>query len=625
MPMRPAPSRATLRHVPALDGLRGLALLGVLLFHANGALPGGYLGVDLFFVLSGFLITSLLLSEHARTGRVALAAFWARRARRLLPALVCLLPAIALYARVVAKPDELAGLRGDALATLGYVANWRAIFTHRSYWELFVAPSPLEHTWSLAIEEQFYVIWPLIVVLVLRRHTKRAVLLLSLGLAALSMALMVALFRAADTSRVYLGTDTRAVGLLVGVALATIFPLDATPPPRTGRLLDVLGLASAVGLGVAWCRLRGDSALLYHGGLWLTEVAALVLIVCAVRAPRSLVARALSIRPLTLLGSVSYGAYLWHWPANVVLTAERTHLRGLSLQGLHFAVTFAIAAFSYRFIERPILKHGLPFGRPVFVVPAALAGCVLLVVGATAARDATPLVAPPGGVATVAAQAVETPEVRVMMVGDSTANSLGWALRGLQRQGLAVELLGQDGCTLLADTCGGAEWAAKTEEVRPDATLVFVGGAFMHGIDFDGEWRKSCHPEWDRRFEATLARRLGDLRSARGQVWAVTVPYPLGPWDNGAIRTEVDCINASIRKVAAAAPGVGTLELADRLCPRGTCALESNGVTIRPDGAHYSIDGARDLAQWVLGQIEPPGGADGVATVGGWAQAVPLR
>ncbi|HEY1533463.1 MAG TPA: acyltransferase, partial [Polyangiaceae bacterium] len=135
-----------MRHVPALDGLRGIALLGVLLFHANGALPGGYLGVDLFFVLSGYLITSLLLAEHAQTGRIALSAFWVRRARRLFPALLSLMPAIAVYGRYFARPDELRSLRAQALATLGYVANWQTIFEHKSYWQLFSSPSPLEHT-----------------------------------------------------------------------------------------------------------------------------------------------------------------------------------------------------------------------------------------------------------------------------------------------------------------------------------------------------------------------------------------------------------------------------------------------------------------------------------------------
>jgi len=222
--------------VPAIDGLRGIALLGVLAFHANGALRGGYLGVDLFFVLSGFLITRILLAEQQATGRIDLRSFWVRRARRLFPALLALMPAIGLYAYFLTPPAGLAGIRADALSTLGYVANWSAIFSHRSYWELFRSPSPLEHTWSLAIEEQFYVVWPLVVFLVLRRFGARALFAVAAGLAALSMVAMVALFDPERTMRVYYGTDTRAATILAGAAFACVAPSS----PAVGRAAALL-------------------------------------------------------------------------------------------------------------------------------------------------------------------------------------------------------------------------------------------------------------------------------------------------------------------------------------------------------------------------------------------------
>ena len=198
----------SIAHVPALDGLRGAAVAGVLLFHAEGLLRGGFLGVDLFFVLSGYLITSILVAEHRRSGRIDLRAFWIRRARRLMPALLALVPAVGLYARSFAAPGELAQIRGDALATLAYVANWRAILVRRSYWEMFAAPSPLEHTWSLAIEEQFYVVWPLVALVVLRRGP-RALAIVSGVLALGSIVAMAVLGASATPNRVYLGTDTR--------------------------------------------------------------------------------------------------------------------------------------------------------------------------------------------------------------------------------------------------------------------------------------------------------------------------------------------------------------------------------------------------------------------------------
>lgn len=588
-------------HFSALDGLRGLALVGVLLFHAKGVLAGGYLGVDLFFVLSGFLITSLLLAERARTGRIGLAAFWVRRARRLFPALLSLMPAVAAYGWLLATPGELATVRGDALATLAYVANWRTILAHKSYWDLFAHPSPLEHTWSLSIEEQFYVVWPLVVALVLAKGTRRALLVLSGVLLALSITAMLLLFDPENVSRVYLGTDTRASGILAGAILACVLRPEASPSSSRARtrLVDGLGVGAVLLLGAAWCMLRGEDWILYHGGFWLTELACLALITCAIT-PGSLVARALSFRLLTWLGTVSYGAYLWHWPVDIVLTTERTRLHGVALVALQLAVTFTIAAVSYRFLEQPIRKHGLPFGRPLIVVPSAVAVAVLLVVRATFAR---PLPPPPPPSLVVPPPAART--FRIMMVGDSTANSLGWGLRGLQRPGVAIETMGRDGCTMLADGCFGEQWATNVATLHPDATIFYVGGAFLHGITVKGRFVKACNPTWDAKLEANIERRLGDLRSVPGDVYAATIPYPLGPYDNAQYRRETDCINVSIRRAAAANPGVKVLEVGEALCPKGECTLEAHGKTIRPDGVHYEIDGIRDVATFVLDQLEP--------------------
>lgn len=602
--------RADHRHIPALDGLRGLAVLAVLLYHANGTLTGGYLGVDLFFVLSGFLITSLLLEEHSRHGRIDLKAFWIRRARRLFPALLLLMMAIALYARFIAAPTELSAIRGDALATLAYVANWRTILAERSYWDLFVSPSPLEHTWSLAIEEQFYLAWPIAVALLLRRQTSRSVLGLALGLSILSMAAMVALADRAGGSRAYLGTDTRAAGILVGAALATVMPAGITQiPTRAVRTLDAFGAAGAALLGVAWLNLDGQDPWLYRGGFWATEAAALVLIVCGAVGQRSVVARMLSVRPLRLLGQLSYGVYLWHWPINLVLTSERIGVEGLWLHALRFAVTFAVAATSYRFFEQPIRKKGIPVGRPLVVVPAAVSFTVALVWGATAAR---PLPPPPARLLAILSRVRPTfdvPEFRVLLFGDSTANALGWALRGLHAPGLSVDNQGKDGGTMILDTCNGDTWLDQQQRSRPHATLVFLGGAFLYGVSLDGRWRRACYPKWHRLFEDTLRRRLEPVAKGEAPVWVVTVPYALGPYDNARYRREVDCINRSIRKVSSSVPSVRILDFAEMLCPDGKCEREHNGQVIRPDGVHYAIEASRALAQRVLERITelPPG------------------
>jgi peptidoglycan/LPS O-acetylase OafA/YrhL len=590
------------RHLPALDGLRGIALLGVLLFHANGALTGGYLGVDLFFVLSGYLITSLLLAEHAQTGHIALSAFWVRRARRLFPALLSLMPAIAIYGRYFARPDELQSLRAQALATLGYVANWQTIFEHKSYWQLFSSPSPLEHTWSLSIEEQFYVLWPLLVTFVLRRYTSRALLAVSLLLSALSMAAMLLFFDPDHTTRAYLGTDTRMAGILAGAALATLISPNQSFSARATRALDALGALSIVGLGVAWYELSGTSAFLYRGGFWLTELGALLLIACAVAGQQSLVARALSFRPLRLLGTISYGVYLWHWPVNVCLSPERVHMHGFALQALHFSLTFAIAIASYRFLEQPIRRHGVPFNRPLFIVPAALALSVFLVVRATYARPE------PSSLSVARAQIpLPPPEAvtfRVMVFGDSTANSLGWGLRSLREKGLDVQLMGKDGCTMLADLCEGPHWVEQVREYHPNISIVYLAGAFLHGFSVKGNWHTACRPDWDQKFERVLSLRLRELEAEAGLVFTSTIPYPVGRYDRQEFREEVDCINTSIRKTVAAVPGVQVIDIGARLCPAGVCEQDvGRGEPIRPDGVHFSIDSAQGLARWVYEEI----------------------
>ena len=592
-----------MRHVPALDGLRGLALLGVLLFHANGALPGGYLGVDLFFVLSGYLITSLLLAEQRATGRIRLSAFWVRRARRLFPALLSLMPAVALYGRYFARTDELQSLRAQALAALAYVANWQAIFEHKSYWQLFAAPSPLEHTWSLSIEEQFYVLWPLLVTLILRRYSSRALLLVSVVLSAVSMCAMLLLFKPENTTRAYLGTDTRMAGILAGAALATLVSPGRAFGRRATRYLDGLGACALLGLGVAWCKLSGENPFLYRGGFWLTELGALALIVCGVAGEPSLVARALAFRPFRWLGTISYGVYLWHWPVNVFLTPERAHLHGVLLQAARFTLTFAIAIASYHFLERPIRRHGLPFNRPLFIVPAAVALAVFMVVHATYAGERKD--PPRERMAQIPAPPPEMVRFRIAVFGDSTANSLGWGLRSLRAQGVAVELLGKDGCNMLNDLCEGPHWVDEVRELHPNVSVVYVAGAFLYGFNLKGEWHTACRADWDQKFEQVLALRLRDLQGEAGVVVAPTIPYPVGGhYDSPEIHEQVDCINATIRKVVRAVPGVRSIDVGAHLCPDGVCQQEVGEIEpIRPDGVHFSIDGAQGLSRWVFDEL----------------------
>lgn len=635
--------RVRIVHVPALDGLRGLAVLGVLFFHADGALPGGYLGVDLFFVLSGYLITTILLAEHGASGRIDLREFWIRRARRLFPALLSLMPAIALYARWLARPDELQALRGDGFATLAYVANWRSVFSNKSYWELFAAPSPLEHTWSLAIEEQFYVVWPLVVVvlLVVLRRSRRALLVVSAVLMVLSAVAMLLLFDADDTSRVYFGTDTRASAILAGAVLAAVLPPDTVVSPRAARMLDAFGAVSAVGLAFAWALLDGQSAFLYHGGFWLTEAAGLVLIGCAVAGPRSVVARALCLRPLTLAGTISYGLYLWHWPVNCVLTPERLHLGPLPVGVLRFIVAFAIAALSYRFYERPIRDRGVFFGRPVVVVPVTVLASVLLVLRGTAARPLPPPPPPPRIVASAPPSAprwkgifdvdsrtlppaseIAPGALRILTLGDSVASKLGVAMRYRQEEaGAFVAERGVGDCSILSgvattrlvhgrahegNSCS-AEWVADVTETRPDVTFIVLGGGYYSKVLTASGWQVPCQRGWADVYGARLESLLAAVQTSGGAVVLALVPYPVGRWRSRGLLERVDCFNAVLAGVAKAR-GLPTVDLMSHVCPTRDCILTSRDEPIRPDGLHFDGVGAEESSLWTLRELRRAAG-----------------
>ncbi|MFN2503074.1 MAG: acyltransferase family protein [Acidimicrobiales bacterium] len=351
-----------LTYRPALDGLRALAVIAVFAYHAG--LPwarAGFLGVDVFFVLSGFLITALLLVERHRTGGVDLLNFWRRRARRLLPALIVLLAAVAVAVPLLA-PEQAYRLRGDLLAALGYVSNWRLIFEDQSYFQAAGRPPVLQHLWSLAVEEQFYLLWPVVLVWALRGNREfrpqrlvRPLLLVS----AASAVLMALLFHPyEDPSRVYYGTDTRLAALLLGAALAcgTARWQQTDRLSRGARLgLETAGLFSLVGLAWAVSGVNEFEPRLYRGGfLAFAALAAAVVAAAARPGPRGPVTALLGIRPMVWLGRRSYAIYLWFWPVLMLTRPDRdVPVRGTANLALRISITLALAAASYRFVERP--------------------------------------------------------------------------------------------------------------------------------------------------------------------------------------------------------------------------------------------------------------------------------
>ncbi len=359
--------RPTLRlpYWPGLDGLRALAVIAVLLYHANPDwLPGGFLGVEIFFVISGYLITSLLIAEWREQGSIDLKAFWLRRARRLLPA-VCLMIALVLAWAVIFLPTEVAGLRSDALAAIGYVTNWYLIFSQKSYFESVGRPSLLRHLWSLAVEEQFYLLWPLLLISMLRvghaRSARRTLLVVLMGVVA-STTLMGMLYQPdMDPSRVYYGTDTRSAGLLLGAALAFVWaPRQQQVSRGHRRLLDAIGLSGLGVLGWFCIRLNEFEPFLYRGGFLSVALVTMVVIAVAVHPQARLGMGLLGRQPLRWIGLRSYGIYLWHWPVLMVTRPQLDVLfDGLPLFALRLVITALLVELSYRFVEMPVRTGAL--------------------------------------------------------------------------------------------------------------------------------------------------------------------------------------------------------------------------------------------------------------------------
>ena len=350
-----------------LDGLRALAVIGVVLYHADVAwLPAGFLGVDIFFVVSGYLITSLLVREFDARGSISLTRFWFRRAARLLPALFVLLAVVTGLALVLI-PSEADRLRGEVGAGLVYFTNWRLIFQDTSYFEAFGRPPLLRHLWSLAIEEQFYIVWPVLFGLGLRWLPRRLVLVLVLCGVAASTAWMWSLFDPfSDPSRLYFGTDTRAGTILVGAALALLWAPGqslpeawmALPKAWMARGVGVAGLGGLALLSLWMVRSSEFSAFLYQGGFLLVALATAAVIV-AVVLPGGWLGRVLGVGPLRWIGLRSYGIYPWHWPVFMLMRPQDVGLDGAELLGLRLVVALALAGVSYRVVERPIRRGAL--------------------------------------------------------------------------------------------------------------------------------------------------------------------------------------------------------------------------------------------------------------------------
>jgi peptidoglycan/LPS O-acetylase OafA/YrhL len=621
-------------HVHALDGMRAVAVILVLLFHLQ--VPGftaGFLGVDIFFVLSGFLITTLILTEIDRTGRISLPDFWARRARRLLPALAILLVTVAAVTWATATFTERTSVRGDLLATAGYVANWHLITTS-SYFADIGVDSPLEHTWSLAIEEQFYVLWPLVVfaVAAAAQRRRRPAVGMVAGIVAIGSAtLLWILWSPESVERAYMGTDARIFEPLVGAVGAV---LVATPwvrrrLDRWGALSLVLGVA-ALGLGLAMIAVRASSY--YFGGALFVSVATLLILGPLWIGRGGVLGKALAWTPVAWIGVVSYGAYLWHWPLIVWLGAREASGNDLFVRRVAAGVlTFVIAGVSFYLVERPIRRRATHPARTVRIrrrrwtlaaVPISLVAIAGISVAATRVPDLPPRVPV------------------MMLVGDSVPLHLSVAMeRELSDRDwrLVSSTFGscpvtgeapafQDGRPIRdAHRCSEEIVIAQDRLVDladPDV-IVWWDRWSLSGFLSGGGFVPSGTPRfWNLRRER-LQRAVNRLTS-RGARIVLVADEPPGrgiatrcterrchAWISFQIDHYDDITrrwNSIMRRFAQRHPDRATfISVTDAICAEDVAPCDDaiEGVPARPDGTHYEGEGERLVIRTLFRLLSP--------------------
>ncbi len=627
----------SLGYHPSLDGLRGLALVAIIVYHSGlDWAPGAFLSVSTFFTLSGFLITSLLLAEHARSDRVSLKSFWDRRLRRLMPAALVAILGIVGLSIVVADLTQMARLRGDAWASIAYVANWRFIAEGDAYGATFQSASPFTHFWSLAIEEQFYLVLPLLVVgaLSLGKGSRRVVATV-LGVAAASSVLWANILVAGDASinRLYFGTDVRAAEIIAGALLAVWWMRRPDPlSERTRRTLGVLGPAALVAMVLLWVPADLNDVAFYRGGLAAYSLLTLTVIAGALSG-RGPIPKVLATPALAWIGLVSYAAYLVHYP--ILLFLGQRGLEPIWRLAIAVPVTFGLAALSVRFLEGPIRK-GLPASPRTVVVAAVGAATVTAVLVWAATAWAGPVDQADLETAAVLQRFLEQTEAqnesdapRIAMYGDSTAVMTGRGLSELSRQRpedfVASAGWAELGCGLVdtgsrrvlgeelgvPDSCAGWEdaWRAAATESPADLAVVQLGPWDVVDTQLEPGGPVLTIGE-DPELDAELTERLRngvdillEQDSAvvllappdieMGRVGGKSPPTPSPASDPARMQR----FREILRTVADGNDRVRVVDL---------CAWvqdQPDDDELRPDGVHFTDESTGRAAQWLAPQL----------------------
>jgi len=647
-------------YLPGFDGIRGVGVVLMLLWHAEVSWIGdGTLFVlELFFVLSGFLITSLFIVEHHNTSRIDLKRFWNRRFRRLFPALIGIFPLIAVYAAWFASQVELGRIRGDGLSSITYWSNWYFIFSGTSYFEAFAAPSPFRHTWSLSIEEQFYLFVAIVVAFGFAKwgnHRKRwmyGALALSI-LSAIWMAVLTRIGQltaeglwpfgidpeslpswariffnfqgTGDPSRVYFGTDTRLQGSMMGVFMAFLLVrLDLSK--LKNWMVEAMSVVGIGGLMCMFLFIPKGASWIYYGGFFLADILTAMAIVSLMAPYKPAIVRGLGWKPFVFVGALSYSIYVWHWPIFVFLDESRIPIRGWQFDAVRIGASFIVGFISYKFYENPIRIRGLHDNRKR--LGAALAIVVILAGFLLATRTT----------GTTERNITRTASglAPVMFAGDSMAHTLALDvnLKQLDRSaGVQIELATVLGCGIGdADSIVGGQpvkrnpecktwetlWPQQIEKVNPPMSIVIAWGWDLYDRripDGNGDYKEVAvgSPEWKQWYEATIQSGIDKLTAKGGKVALTTLPcidlesdVPEHPNAEAAQPHRVKAMNDAIKEVAAKnADTTFVMDLNKLMCPDGQHYLAKiNGQQMSNDGLHFTPDGAEYVWQWMVPQIE---------------------
>lgn len=579
-------------YLPGLDGLRALSVLFVVAFH-TGLIEGGWIGVDVFFAISGFLITGLMVAEHDRTGTVALGAFWGRRFRRLIPALFVLLALIVVLVRL----DQVAVASRDVWGALTYSTNWVHIFGGASYWDQFATPDPLRHLWSLAIEEQFYLVWPVVAWFVLRRHDARALIRVAIAAAVVSAVVqIIGIHGGLSVDRVYQGTDTRAVAFLIGAALAS----RGWPPVRPRALSRVVATACAIPLLGAAIWLPGDRDWVFSGSLIVVSVLGSVVVLLSATNTSGW----LHSSPLRAIGRWSYGIYLFHWP--LAVSDRLLRLPNVGRFVVVTLISIVLAALSHRFVESPVRHRRVhrALRAPALALALAITLATFSVTASAEPAIVTDVTLAPRPVTT---EPIGSLPPRVMVFGDSLPAVAADELRDeAHARGLEIDVHADPGCVPSEDErdqYGKPECITFLRGVRQraidldiDTVVIWWGGT---GIGFveQGVAHDFCAPE-----SATITRdRIRRLISYfDGVVGSVVLVAPVPRTDIGAADAAgTECEIIAYRDVATEL-STTLVALRDDVCPSYPDDCER---IARYDGLHYDDEAARAVAAIILGAL----------------------